>query len=120
MGCSVETVTLYQWLGVFIVIFSCLFFIYTNQKKGKHCDVKPPPFPESYLVHLVHTEHTFCLKYWQAIKICRTPGYLEICASKVIDGFSMLEGFKRQLPLIRTYHDLRYHNNRLQKNLERP
>ena len=48
----------------------------------------------------------------------RTPGYLEICASKVVDGFSMLEGFERQLALIRTYHDLKYHNNRLHKDLD--
>ena len=56
VGCTVRTVTLLQWFGVFILIFSGLSFICNNQKKNENC----VPFFCAY--HFIRTEHTFCFK----------------------------------------------------------
>ena len=87
----------------------------TTKKKGEHCGVKSFPLVPTSEGNFVCTERTFCLKYWQLTKICRSQDSLEICASKVVDGFSMMNGFEREIALICTYQDFKYHNNNLQK-----
>ena len=66
----------------------------------------------------IRTEHPFCFKYWQPTKICRSQGYLEICAKKVVDGFSTMNDLEKKIALIHTYQDFQHHNSRLQRVLD--
>lgn len=121
-GLSVNTLFALQCSN-FLLVFLCgLDFIYTNQTKGEYCSVKSPPSlgPAKDQQNSFNTpsERTFCLKYLQPTKMCRTKDYLEICANKVVKGFSTMEESEKKRYLIYTYQDFRYHNNRIKRALD--